>query len=136
MSEYFDFNGGIGADIANFLPAQFPAQHHTGEAPGSTQPHAGKTVDGHLGRAVDGNTGRDFPAQPDNAQILDDEGIHTALGGLLDQGNHIVGLFVGNQGVQRQMDGNATDVAIFDRLSQCLRGEVFGALAGIELSAA
>ena len=71
-----------------------------------------------------------------NAQILNDEGIHTALGSLADQGDHIGSLLVGDQGVQGQMDRDTADMAIFDRLSQSLRGEVFGTLAGIKLSAA
>ena len=67
MTEDFDLNGGIGADIADLLPAQFPAQDNTGETPGSTQPHTGKGVNGHLGRTVNGHRRRDFTAQTDHA---------------------------------------------------------------------
>ena len=99
VTEYFNLNGGVGANIANLLPTQFPAQNHTGKAPGSAHAHTGKAVDGHLSRTMDRHRGRNLPAQPDNAQILHDKGIHTALGGMADQRDHIIGFLVGDQGV-------------------------------------
>ena len=63
MGENFNFNGGVGADIADFLPVQLPAQHHPLDAHGGAQQHAGQRMDGHLGAAVDGNAGGDLTAQ-------------------------------------------------------------------------
>ena len=93
-------------------------------------------MNGHLGGAVDRYGGRDLPAQPDDTQILHNEGIHTAQGGLTDQGDHIGHFPVGNQGIQGQMHRNTPDMAVLDRLRQSLRGEVFGTLPGIEGAAA
>ena len=93
-------------------------------------------MDGHLGRTMDGHAGCDLTAQPYNTQILHDESIHTALGSMSDQGDHITHFFIGYQGVQGQMDGDTPDMAIFDSLSQSLGRKVFGTLAGIELPAA
>jgi hypothetical protein len=85
MSKDFNFDRGIAADIADFLHAQFPAQNHTGQSPGSAKQHAGQRVHGHLGRTVDGNLRRDLTAHLYNAQILNNEGIYTAGGSVTDQ---------------------------------------------------
>ena len=52
VGKHFDLNRGIFADIADLLPAQLPAQHHTAETPGCAKLHTGQVVDRHLGRAV------------------------------------------------------------------------------------
>ena len=80
--------------------------------------------------------GCDLPAHGNNAQILNDEGIHTALGSVMDQRGNVPGLLVRNQGIQGQMDRNATNMAIFHRFLKGLRGEVLCPLPGIKLTAA
>ena len=63
MDEDFNFNGRVGADVADFLPAQLPAENDPLDTHGGAQQHAGQRMDGHLGAAVDGNAGGDLTAQ-------------------------------------------------------------------------
>lgn len=63
MDENFNFNGRVGADVADFLPAQLPAENDPLDTHGGAQQHAGQRMDGHLGASVDGNAGGDLPAQ-------------------------------------------------------------------------
>ena len=85
MGKDLDLNGGVGADIADLFLAQFPAEDHPLETPGSQKLHTGQGVDGHLGGAVQGDMGGDLLAKLHHTQILDDEGIHTGQGSLADQ---------------------------------------------------
>ena len=136
VGENFNFNGGVGADVADFLPAQLPAQHHSGHSPGRAEQHAGEGMDGHLSGAVDCHLGCNLAAQPHHAQILDDESVHAAHRRMTNQTAELFSLPVGNQGIQGQVDGNAPDVAVFHGLHQGLGGEVLGTLTGIEGSTA
>ena len=136
MDKHFDFNGTVAADIAHFLPAQLPAQHHPGDAHRRTEQHAAQAMHRHLGRAVDGDFRRNAAAHLHHAQVLDDEGVHAAGSGMADQFGAFIRFPVGNQGVHRQMHLYATNMAIFNGLSQGLRREIFRALPGIESAAA
>ena len=89
-------------------------------------------MDGHLGGAVDGNMGRNLAAQLHHAQILHDKRVNVILGGVADQLRRFLHLPVGNQGVQGQMNLHTPDVAVFYRIHQGLRGEVFCALTGVQ----
>ena len=130
-----DLDGGIFADVADLLPAQLPAQHHTGASGGGAEQHTGQAVDGHLGGTVDGHPGGDLPAQLHHAQILDDEGIHTGGGRLADQVAAIIHLPVGNQGIQGQMHLNTTDMAVFHRLGKGLYGKILRTLSCVKAAA-
>ena len=132
MGENFNFNGRIGADVADLVPAQLTAQDNAGHAPGGAELDAVQIVDGQLGGAVEGDMGCDFPALLNDAQILHDESIHTGGGGIADQFAQFAHFPVGDQGVQGQMNFDATDVAVFYCLSQGLRGKVFCALSCVK----
>ena len=136
VTEDLDLDGGIGADVLDLLPVQLPAQDHPAHAHGGTQLDTCQIVNGHLGGAVEGHMGGDLAAQLHNAQVLDDEGIHTGGGRMADQITEFFGFPVGNQGIQGQMHLNTPDVAVLDRLRQGLGGEILGALAGIKGAAA
>ena len=96
VDKNFNFDGGIGADIPDFLPAQLPAEHHPLQAHGGAKLHPGQGVDGHLGGAVDGNVGSDLAAQLHHAQVLHDKGIDVILGGVADQFRGLLHLPVGH----------------------------------------
>ena len=132
VAEDLDFNGGVGADIGNFLPVQLPAQHHPVHAHGCTHLHPGQGVHRQLGGAVDAHLGRDLAAQLHHAQVLDDEGVHARLGGSPDQLPDRLNFPVRHQGVQGQMDLHPPHVAIAQSLLQGVNGKVFGALAGVK----
>ena len=68
VAEYLDLNGGVGGDIADLLPAQLTAQHHTAPTHSGAKLHAGQIVDGHLGGSVDGNVGSDLLTQLHHTQ--------------------------------------------------------------------
>ena len=88
-------------------------------------------MNGHLGGAVDGDVGGNLTAQPHYPQILHDKGIHTALGGVANQLDKLLGLLVRHQSIQSKVDCHIPDMAVLHRLGQCLGGEVFCALAGV-----
>ena len=84
MSENFDFNRGVGADVPNFLPVQFPAENDPLDAHSGAKQNAGKGVNGHLGGGVNRDMGGNLTAQLYHAQILNDESIHTAGSSVAD----------------------------------------------------
>ena len=91
-------------------------------------------MDGQLGGAVDADVGGDLAAQLGHAQILNDKGVHPRLSGGADQFPDAFQLPVGDQSVQSQVHLHAPDVAIAQSLRQCINGEVFGTLPGVEFS--
>ena len=134
MDEHLNFNGGIGTDVLNFLPAQLPAEDHPLQSHGGAKLHPGQGMDGHLGGTVDGDMGRDLAAQLYHAQILDDKRVNIILGSMTDQLRRLLHLPVGDQGVQGQMDLHAPDMAVFHRVHQGLGGKVFRALTGVQIA--
>ena len=136
MGKYLNGNGGIGADVADLLPAQLPAQHYPLQTHGGAQLHPGKGVDGHLGGAVNLHLRRDLAAQLHHAQILHDKCVHACPGGEPDQLRKLGTFPVGYQRVQGQVDGNAPDVAVLQSLLQRLGREIFGTLPRVEAAAA
>ena len=91
-----------------------------------------QVVDGHLGGAMAGNMGGHLAAQLQNAQILDDKGVHLRPGRAPDQLCQLVHLPVRHDGIHRQMDLDAPDMAVLYRLRQVFQCKVFRALAGVE----
>ena len=136
MDKDLDFNGGIGADIADLLPAQLPAEHHPLQAHGGAKLDTGQGVNGHLGGAVNRNLGGNLAAKLHHPQILDDKGIDIVLGGMADQLRHLLHLPVCHQGVDSQVYLHTPDMAVFDCLHQGLGGKVLCALAGVKAAAA
>ena len=136
MDEDFNFNGRVGADVADFLPAQLPAEDDPLDAHGGAQQHAGQRMDGHLGAAVDGNAGGDLTAQLHHAQVLHDKGINIILRGIADQLRRLGHLPVGDEGVEGQVHLHAPDMAVFNGIHQRLGSKVFRALPRVERAAA
>ena len=136
VTEDLDLNGRMLADIANLLPAQFPAEHHPAQTPGRAQQHAGQGVNGHLGGAVQRNGRGDPAAKLHHAQILDDKGIHAAFGCGFDQFDALRDFLIRHQRIERQMHRHTPDMAVFDCLSQGLNGKILCALTGIKCAAA
>ena len=136
MDENFNFNGRVGADIADLLPAQLPAENNPLYAHGGAQQHAGQRMDGHLGTAVDGNAGGNLTAQLHHAQVLHDKGVNIILRGIANQLRRLGHLPVGDQGIEGQVNLHAPDMAVFNGLHQRLGSEVFCALPRVECAAA
>ena len=136
VDKYFNFNGGVGADIADLLPVQLPAEHHTFDTHGGAHLHTGKGVDGHLRGAVDGNVGGDLTAQLHDAKVLNNECVHIAGSSVADHLRQGIDLLVGNQGIQRQVDIHTPDMAVLYCLLQGLGGKILCALTGIKGAAA
>ena len=134
MAEDLDLDGGMGADVADLLPVQLPAEDHPLDAHGGAHLDPCQIVDRHLGRAVDRHMGGDLAAQLHHAPVLDDEGIHPGAGRRPDQVAQLLHLFVRNQGIEGQVYLHPPDMAIFQGFGQSLQGKVLGALPGVELS--
>ena len=132
VAENFNFNGGVGADVLNLVPAQFPAEDHPPDSHGGAHLDTGQVVYGHLGGAVDRHMGRNLAAQLHHAPVLDDKGVHTRLGGGADQIAQLLHLPVGNQGVEGQVNLNPPDVAVLEGFTQGFQSEVLCALPGVE----
>ena len=136
VGKNLDFDGGIFTDMADLLPAQLPAEHHPGHAPGGAEQHPGQGMDGHLGGAVDGDLRGDLFAKLHNAQILDDKGIHARRGRLTDQVGGGIHLPVGDQGVEGQMHLDTPDVTVFHRLVEGGNRKILRALPRVKAAAA
>ena len=134
MAENLNFNRGIFADVGDFLPVQFPAQHHPGHAHGGAQLDTGQRVDRHLGGAVNGYMGGDLAAQLHHAPVLDDKGIHPRLGGGADEIPHLLQLPVRHQGIQGQVDLHPPDMAVPQGLCQGIHRKILCALPGVKSS--
>ena len=93
-------------------------------------------MNAHLRTGVDLHRGGDFPAHGNQTQVLDNKGVHTQLGRPANQFRRLGQLPVRGQGVQRQVDPDAADVAIGDGLPEVVQGEIPGAHAGVEAAGA
>ena len=93
-------------------------------------------MDGELGGAVDGQTGSGLPEHPQDAQVLDEDGVHPDLGGLGGRPGGGGELPVGDQGVEGEVDLGPPDMAVRNRRGQFLQREVLGIAAGVEIPAA
>ena len=134
VDEDFNLDGGVRADVADFLPAQLPAENHPLQAHGGAQLHPRQGVDGHLSGAMDGNMGGNLAAQLHHAQILHDKSVDVILGGVADQLRGLLHFPVGHQGVQGQMHLHAPNVAVFHRVHKGLGGKILRALAGVQVA--
>ena len=136
VDEGLDLDGRVETDVLDGVPGKLPGEDHPGHAQLGAAAHAVQGVDGELGGAVDGQAGGGLPEHPQNAQVLDEDGVHAHLGGL---GGHLGGggeLPVSDQGVEGQVDLGAPDVAVRNRRGQLLQGEVLGVAAGVEVPVA
>ena len=113
VAEDLDLDGRMGADIADLLPVQLPAQDHPLDAHGGAHLDTCQIVDRHLGGAVDRHMGGDLAAQLHHPPVLDDEGIHPGGGRRPDQVAQLLHLLVRNQGIEGQMHLHPPDMAIF-----------------------
>ena len=80
--------------------------------------------------------GSDLAAILHDAQILNDKGIHAAVGSMTDQGLHFGQFLVGYQGIEGKMHRDTADMAVFHCFRQCLGCKILGALPGIKSAAA
>ena len=80
MDKHLNFHRAVPADSGDFFLGQLPGQHHPGNSQGSSLVHPIQTVNGHLRGCMNGNTGGNLTAQSQDAQILDNEGVHLRPG--------------------------------------------------------
>ena len=136
VAENFDFHGAFPADGGNFALRQLPGQDHPAAAQFGRQLDAVQIVNAHLGAGVDLHRRGNFPAHGNQAQVLDDKGVHAQLGRPANQLRRFGQLPVGGQGVQRQVDPDAADMTIGDGLPEIVQSEIPGAHAGVEAAGA
>ena len=83
---------------------------------------------------MDRQVGGHLAEHPQDAQVLDEDGVHPDPGGV---GGHLGGggeLPVGNQGIEGQVDPGPPQMAVRNRRRKLLSGEVFRIAAGVEVS--
>ena len=136
MDKDLDLDGAVAADIGDLLPAQLPGQDHPAHAHGRGPQDAVQGVDRHLGGGVEGNLRRHLTQQGDQTEILHNKGVHAGTDGCSDGLGSLLQLPVGHQGVQRQMNLNAPDMAITHGVRQLVQGKVLGVLSGVERAGA
>ena len=80
-----DLHGTSAADELDGVLGQFPGKDHAAAAQFGGLQHPFQRVDAHLGGGVAGHFRGHLAAQPQHAQILHDEGVHTGGRCLPDQ---------------------------------------------------
>ena len=110
MDKDLNLHGAHGADLGNLRAAQFSCQDHAGHAHIRRLQHAGDGMDAHLRGGMDCHLRSTPPAQPCQAEVLNNKGVHPGFGSRINHGNRRVHLPVKHQGVQRQMHLHAADM--------------------------
>ena len=76
MDKDLDLDRAVAADIGNAFPAQLAREHDPAHAHCSGLLYALERVDAHLRGGVDRHLRRHLAQEGNNAEILDDEGVH------------------------------------------------------------
>jgi len=133
VGEDLDFDGGALTDVGDLVPGQLPGEHRPLKPQISGLLDAVQIVQRHLGGGVEGQIGGYLPQHPQHAQILyqhrvrpDGRGVCGVFGGFGQ-------LPVGEQGVQRQIDLGAPQMAIRNRRRKFLPGEILCIAAGVKI---
>ena len=134
MGEDLNLNGGIGADVGDLVPGQLPGEDHAGHALVRAELHAVQVVDAHLGGGVDRHIRGHLAEHPEHPQVLDQHGVHPEAAALLGHLGRGGELPVGEQGIQRQIDLHAPEMAVRNRRRKFLRGEILRVAAGVKVS--
>ena len=132
MDERFDLDGAFLADLGNFLAVQLAREHRARHAEPCRFLNARERVQAHLRRGVQRHVGNNFLQRCQNAPVLHQDCVHTAL----RRGARLRGkrgeLAVGDERVERQIDLHAPQMAIRDRRAEFLVREVPRAAARVE----
>ena len=132
VDKHLDLCGTVPGDDRDVPAAQLPGQYHPLQTQLRRAAGAAQGVQAHLGAGVEGNIGRNFPGQPPDAPILDEDSVHPHVRGFLQSLGGGRQLPVRHQGVQGQIDLHAPQVAIGHGGTEFLIGEVPGAAPGVE----
>ena len=132
VPEHLDFRGtapGYGVDVP---AAQLPGQHHPLQAQLRRPARPAQGVQAHLSAGVEGNIGRNFPGQPPDAPVLDENGVHPHVRGFFQGLGGGRQLPVRHQGVQGQIHLHPPQMAVGHGLPELLVREIPGAAPGVE----
>ena len=132
MHEGLQFDVHPPGDGRDLVDGQLPAHHHPPhpQRPGEAGPLG--VGDRHLGAGVQGQMGRGGTRQAGHPDVLHDEGVHPAPGGVSYAAFDLGQLLVEHQGVEGEIAAAAVGVDAVHGLGQPIRGEAGGAGTGVE----
>ena len=132
VDKRFDLDGAIRADFADLPTRKLAREHRARHVEPCRFLNARERVQAHLRRGVQRHVGNDFLQRRQNAPVLHQDRVHAAL----RRGARLRGkrgeLAVGDEGVERQIDLHAPQMAIRDRRAEFLVREVPRAAARVE----
>ena len=134
VHEDLRLHGAVLRDEADLLEAQLARQYDALHAELGRGLHAREVVDAHLRARVQRDVRQGAADHRGEAQILQDQPVHAdgvGQAGRLQRGVHLP---VVDEGVERQVDLAAADMAVAHGLFQLFLVEVFGSAAGVEVA--
>ena len=132
VAEYLDLGGAPGADLPHLVPGKLTGQHHPLHAQRGGLVGAAQGEQAHLRAGVEGHVRHDLPRQRQQAPVLHQYGVHAHGAGLAQRLRRLYQFPVGQQGVQRQKDPHAPQMAIRHRRRKFPVGKVPGAAPRVE----
>ena len=126
VGKNLDLGGTAGADLAYLIAGQLAGQHHPLQSQRGGLVGSAQGEQAHLGAGVERYVRHDLTGQGQQTPVLHQYGVHAHITGLAQRLCRLFQLAVRQQGVQRQKDPHASQMAVRHCRSEFLIGEVFG----------
>ena len=132
MHEHLGFNARVLRDEADLLERELAREHGAGDAHLGRGLDPGEIVDAHLRAGVQRNVRQGGAQHARESQILHKDRVRPSVRRLLRERGGSVHLAVAHEGVERDVDLAAADVAVAHGLGKRLLCEIIGAPARVE----
>ena len=132
MHEHLGFDARVLRDEADLLERELAREHGAGDAHLGRSLDSGEVVDAHLRARVQRDIGQRAADGIGHAEILHDERVRARVRRELRRGDGVAHFTVVHEGVERDVDLTAADMAVSHRLHEFLICEIFRAAAGVE----
>ena len=132
VNEHLGLYRGILGDEPYLLERQFARKHGAGDAHLRRGLDPGEVMQAHLCARVKWDIGQRTADSVGHAKILHDERVRARIRRELRRGDGIPHFAVVHEGVERDVDLAAADMAVAHRLHEFLICEIFRAAAGVE----
>ena len=132
VHEHLGFNARVLRDEADLLERELAREHGAGDAHLGRGLDPGEIVDAHLRAGVQRNVRQGGAQHAREAQILHEDRVRPGVRRLLRERGGSVHLAVAHEGVERDVDLAAADVAVAHGLGKRLPCEIIGAPARVE----
>ena len=132
VNKHLGLDRGVLGDEPYLLERQLARKHGTGNAHLRRGLDAGEVMQAHLRARVQRDIGQRAADGIGHAEILHDERVRARVRRELRRGDGVAHLTVVHEGVERDIDLTAADMAVSHRLHEFLICEIFRAAAGVE----